>query len=152
MRYLEKFVPVCSRCGSHDVIADAAATFNIETQEWEMADTHCSTDCQNCEGECSTKELRPNPTLYNNCTHNLQPDMAQFDCFEIQPCAYDPISDSCEPCEEHEATMWTVYGHYPSGGVQAITDVSTYRLAVVIACNFDDLLVRLRKNRPEAAA
>jgi len=52
---------------------------------------------------------------------------ARFDGYEIQPCrryidADEPDRSFVEPCEAFEADFWTVYGHIPGEGVQAIGD------------------------------
>ena len=54
----------------------------------------------------------------------------RFDAYEIQPChryfdADEPDMAFVEPCEPFEADFWTVYGHIPGEGVQAIGDFDT---------------------------
>ena len=54
----------------------------------------------------------------------------RFDDYEIQPCrryreADEPDRAFVEPCEPFEADFWTVYGHIPGEGVQAIGDFDT---------------------------
>jgi hypothetical protein len=54
----------------------------------------------------------------------------RFDDYEIQPCrryfdADEPDKAFVEPCEPFEADFWTVYGHIPSEGAQAIGDFDT---------------------------
>jgi hypothetical protein len=54
----------------------------------------------------------------------------RFDAYEIQPChRYFDIDEPdiafVEPCEPYEADFWTVYGHIPGEGVQAIGDFET---------------------------
>lgn len=54
----------------------------------------------------------------------------QFDEYEILPCRLyrdvdEPDKSLIEPCEPHEAHFWTVYGHIPGEGVQAIGDFDT---------------------------
>jgi hypothetical protein len=54
----------------------------------------------------------------------------RFDAYEIQPChRYFDIDEPdlafVEPCEPYEADFWTVYGHIPGEGVQAIGDFDT---------------------------
>ena len=51
----------------------------------------------------------------------------RFDDYEIQTCrryieADEPNLSFVEPCEPFEADFWTVYGHIPGEGVQAIGD------------------------------
>jgi len=54
----------------------------------------------------------------------------RFDAYEIQPChRYFDIDEPdiafVEPCEPYQADFWTVYGHIPGEGVQAIGDFDT---------------------------
>ena len=54
----------------------------------------------------------------------------RFDGYEIQPCRRyrepdEPDRAFVEPCESFEADFWTVYGHIPGEGVQAIGDFDT---------------------------
>jgi hypothetical protein len=54
----------------------------------------------------------------------------RFDAYEIQPChRYFDIDEPdiafVEPCEPYVADFWTVYGHIPGEGVQAIGDFDT---------------------------
>jgi hypothetical protein len=82
----------------------------------------------------------PNETLYSCMPDFIAPDWTQFDAIEVQPCASNLGADGstdCEPCEPHEAEFWTVYGHCTWGGCEAITDVSTERLARRIAADFE---------------
>lgn len=53
-----------------------------------------------------------------------------FDVYEIHPCQRfaepdDPHRFYFEVCEPHEADVWTLYGHIPGQGVEAIGDFST---------------------------
>ena len=52
---------------------------------------------------------------------------SRFDNYEIQPCrryidSNEPDTAFVEPCAPFEADFWTVYGHIPGEGVQAIGD------------------------------
>jgi len=54
----------------------------------------------------------------------------RFDNYEIQPCrryldADEPDIAFVEPCAAFEAHFWTLYGHIPGEGVQAIGDFDT---------------------------
>lgn len=40
--------PICSRCGSDDIISDACARWDDERQDWDLAGTQ---DCKTC-GDC----------------------------------------------------------------------------------------------------
>jgi hypothetical protein len=59
------------------------------------------------------------------------PDLpVRFDEYEIQPCRrhFEPNQPDItfvEPCEPYEAHFWTLYGHIPGEGVQAIGDFDT---------------------------
>ena len=55
--------------------------------------------------------------------------MKVFDNYEISPCARFEEPDVpgkfyYEVCEPEEADVWTLYGHIPGEGVQAIGDFS----------------------------
>jgi hypothetical protein len=57
-----------------------------------------------------------------------------YDGYEIEPCTRheEPDKPGCyffEPCEPHEADVWTLYGHIPGAGVEAIGDFSTREAA-----------------------
>jgi hypothetical protein len=47
-----KEMPVCSHCGSADVLADAYVVWDVETQKWECANV-CDKGayCNACDGE-----------------------------------------------------------------------------------------------------
>lgn len=45
-----KTQPVCRQCGSDDVLKDAYACWNVETQEWELLTTFDEFVCEKCEG------------------------------------------------------------------------------------------------------
>ena len=48
---------VCSRCGSDDVLADAYAEWDVETQAWEVAQTFDKGGyCNKCDGETRIEE------------------------------------------------------------------------------------------------
>ncbi len=71
-----------------------------------------------------------NETLFNCCPDNRAPDWNLYDDFEIEAVNMDS-DGSCTPCFDTGApvTFWTVYAHLKEGGVHAISDVSTERLA-----------------------
>ena len=55
---------------------------------------------------------------------------ARFDAYEIAPCRRfeepgKPGRFYFEPCEPAEADVWTLYGHIPGQGVEAIGDFDT---------------------------
>lgn len=45
--------PVCTQCGSDDVLADAYAWWDVDKQEWALSNTFDNSYCEDCEGECS---------------------------------------------------------------------------------------------------
>ncbi|MBP3955455.1 hypothetical protein J8F10_09190 [Gemmata sp. G18] len=56
--------------------------------------------------------------------------MKPFDNYEISPCTRTEEPDKpghfyFEVCVPHEADVWTLYGHLPEGGVEAIGDFAT---------------------------
>jgi hypothetical protein len=46
---------VCSHCGSENVLLDAWAAWNIETQSWELANVFDAAFCEDCDGETHLK-------------------------------------------------------------------------------------------------
>lgn len=57
---MKKYRMVCADCGSEEVVKDAYASWNIETQEWEVASTHDKGSyCSICDDEVyiESKEL-----------------------------------------------------------------------------------------------
>jgi hypothetical protein len=56
----KKIKIVCSNCGSEDVRRDADASWNEETQEWELLCVYDNATCEDCEGETSLKEIEIN--------------------------------------------------------------------------------------------
>jgi hypothetical protein len=77
-----------------------------------------------------------NETLYNCCTEYGEPEWNEFDALEIDCCASEILPDGstwteCAPL--HQAEFFTVFGHLKEGGCEAITDVSTRKLAKRIA-------------------
>lgn len=88
----------------------------------------------------TNKSTISNPFLYNCCERSVAPDWTQFDGFEIAAVHETVVAADdryCEPIHEkrnlYMTTMWTVYGHLLEGGVMAITDVSTEKLAISVA-------------------
>ncbi len=62
--------------------------------------------------------------------HEEMEGFAPFDAYEISPCLRIEEPDHpgrfyFEPCEPHEAHVWTLYGHIPGEGVEAIGDFAT---------------------------
>jgi len=48
---------VCEHCGSNDVLVDAYAEWNVDTQQWEIHSTfNKGSYCRECDGECRLTE------------------------------------------------------------------------------------------------
>lgn len=47
-------LPVCSKCGSHNIAWDASAVWNPETNKMELASTHDCATCQDCDNEMNS--------------------------------------------------------------------------------------------------
>jgi hypothetical protein len=62
------------------------------------------------------------------------PSFNEFDALEIQPCTVvghgGMNEELVEPCEPEDAAFWTVYGHFRTGGVDAIEDFPSEAEAV----------------------
>lgn len=53
--------PYCETCDGTDIIADATAQWNADTQEWELADAMCYYYCPTCDGwskYCGWREVK----------------------------------------------------------------------------------------------
>jgi len=73
------------------------------------------------------------------CMQNIH----DFDALEIEPCVVvghgGLHSEIVEPCEPQDAHFWTVYGHFRTGGVDALDDFPTKAEALA----FHDRLIAL---------
>ncbi len=49
-----KTKPICPKCASDDLCIDAAARWNLETQDWVICGTHDTVICQACQWEGET--------------------------------------------------------------------------------------------------
>lgn len=59
MAHEKRFRQVCDECGSEAVNCDAYATWNVETQEWELSSTFDKgSTCDDCGGECRIDQVR----------------------------------------------------------------------------------------------
>lgn len=52
----KKIRMVCATCGSDDVLADAWASWDINSQQWELSQTFDEKYCNNCEDSCKLIE------------------------------------------------------------------------------------------------
>jgi hypothetical protein len=48
---------VCAECGGTNVMRDAWACWNVETQEWELQSTFDNAHCDDCDGETSIDDM-----------------------------------------------------------------------------------------------
>ena len=67
-------------------------------------------------------------------------ELTLFDSYEIAPVRRDYFHNGCEVCAPSEAHFWTLYGHIPDAGVQAISDMKTQ-------ADCEDLLYRITGHR-----
>jgi hypothetical protein len=54
---MSKVNMICKSCGGTNVMHDAWAVWNVETQEWELGTVFDYAHCEDCDGECSIKEI-----------------------------------------------------------------------------------------------
>lgn len=91
--------------------------------------------------ENAVMEAMDGAVLFNCCTNNEAPDWKLFDAIEIGGCRNDADEGADDTCicggySADEAEFFTVYGHLIEGGVDAITDASTFEEAQAIATLF----------------
>ena len=56
----------CATCGSEDVRRDAFAQWNVEAQQWELAELYDGASCQACDCDTSLTESRlPAPDAWS---------------------------------------------------------------------------------------
>lgn len=67
-------------------------------------------------------------------------DLTLFDAYEIAPVRKDDQYDCFEVCAPSKAQFWTLYGHIPTEGVEAIADLKTKK-------DCEDLLYRITGHR-----
>ena len=67
---------VCSHCRSESVTRDANASWNPDTQDWELEGVMDAAYCNDCGGECSLEEVpyRPRRDGLNSDFANLHED------------------------------------------------------------------------------
>lgn len=53
---MNKHTYVCTTCGSDQVLLDAWAAWNPDTQKWELSSTFDSAYCEKCMGECQIEQ------------------------------------------------------------------------------------------------
>jgi hypothetical protein len=55
---MSKLRMICGSCGGDNVLCDAFANWNVETQAWELHSTYDKgSHCEDCEGECRIEEV-----------------------------------------------------------------------------------------------
>lgn len=82
-----------------------------------------------------TQETELDGAVYfNNCTNNLPPNWSQFELLEIGVSAmqFDHqgmpeyyVRVFTEAITPDDKIIWTIYGRYPDGDCEAITDCAT---------------------------
>lgn len=72
---------VCSHCRSESVTRDANASWNPDTQDWELEGVMDAAYCNDCGGECSLEEVpyRPRRDGLNSDFAKLHEDLAYGD-------------------------------------------------------------------------
>jgi len=90
--------------------------------------------------------------------HQRTEGPVRFDDYEIQPCRRfidrdEPQVSFVEPCEPSEADFWTLYGHIPGEGVQAIGDFDTREhaeevFARITGCPYTEPSRNQRRGQP----
>lgn len=58
-----KILPICKWCGSDSIWTDASASWNVETQSWELDDVLDWTGCSNC-SEAYYFEVKDTSDIY----------------------------------------------------------------------------------------
>jgi hypothetical protein len=62
-------------------------------------------------------------------------NLTRFDDYEINPCERTKTPDGrfyYEVCDPDQADIWTLYGHIPGQGVEAIGDFSSFEFAAEV--------------------
>jgi hypothetical protein len=71
---------VCSSCRSPNVKRDAWASWNLETQQWELESVHDHAYCDDCGGETKTEEIPHKnaiPELLKRCMAIIDHEIEQ---------------------------------------------------------------------------
>lgn len=71
---------VCSHCGGENVMRDAYAAWNPETQQWELGNVFDQGYCEDCGGEATLDEL-PLEDSSPPKRVDLSEDAEDDDCF-----------------------------------------------------------------------
>lgn len=56
---------ICNSCQSESILCDAYASFNIETQKWELFDVYDDMICNDCGGK-DVEEIEHEPSATNS--------------------------------------------------------------------------------------
>lgn len=90
--------------------------------------------------------------------HQRTEGQVRFDDYEIQPCRRyidmdEPQVSFVEPCEPSEVDFWTLYGHIPGEGAQAIGDFDTRQhaeevFARITGCPYTEASRTRRRGQP----
>lgn len=70
-------------------------------------------------------DVEDNREVETECRQSVESNglPTRFDDYEIAPC--QQFEGHFEPCEPDAADVWTLYGHIPGQGVEAIGDFAT---------------------------
>lgn len=111
-----------------DIAREHLGIETLDTRKSDRLDFHdlavwCLKDALNAAFEAGAAHPSPHPAQAEGLP-------ARFDDYEIGPCLRFEEPDSpghltFEPCEPHEADVWTLYGHVSGEGVHAIGDFAT---------------------------
>lgn len=119
---------VCSHCGSQNIKVDAYAEQNPQTGEWELAQTFDDAYCEDCEGECSTKQMLDGVEVWPRSLFFIYPELRPEDKALIDECnrlyheqgpsaVYDKMNGrtrvvhtKCKGCEAETPTFVTPEG------------------------------------------
>lgn len=77
------------------------------------------------------------------------PGITRFDGYEIAPVREE--DGACEICAPSEAHFWTLYGHIPGEGVQAIADMQSRKDCEELLCRITGNVEYLYTGLPEEA-
>ena len=79
-------LPVCTWCGSANVVFDGSLSYDPITRQYEINGTYDSTDCLNCDGECSV--------LWVWCDDKGERNYCSHSCYV----AYNNVDCYCDEC------------------------------------------------------
>lgn len=66
-----RIIKCCANCGGQNVMLDAWASWSVDRQEWELAQTFDDAFCEDCEGE-TTVEDREQAETHDDARRRLR--------------------------------------------------------------------------------